>query len=202
MWNICSNVVMCRDQWKALLLLGRIVHRTLEATVVTWTSACAACAASGIWQHALTVQAVQDLNELTFDAAIRSCAVAQKLRLRRFRTVQNAINFYDRNHIHHKNNLFACRVTCLGDLGSWCFSDKVQTLLNLHMWVPCLSGNDWPAADLNQQGTLQEARNLPGAKWEEALCFLQARLVNVFVCVCKKLPMRAQFCSAVADHCI
>ncbi|CAL1148929.1 unnamed protein product [Cladocopium goreaui] len=71
-------------QWPtALLLLGHLVHRTLEATVVTWTSACAACAASGIWQHALTVQAVQDLNELTFDAAIRSCAVAQKLTLRR-----------------------------------------------------------------------------------------------------------------------
>ena len=77
------HVVICGDQWEALLLLGHLVHRTLEATVVTWTSACAACAASGIWQHALTVQAVQDLNELTFDAAIRSCAVAQKLTLGR-----------------------------------------------------------------------------------------------------------------------
>jgi len=60
---------------KALLLLREIFHHTLQASVITWTSACAACAASGVWQHAL--QIVRDPNELTFDAAIRSCAIAQ-----------------------------------------------------------------------------------------------------------------------------
>ncbi|CAJ1359755.1 unnamed protein product [Effrenium voratum] len=87
---VSFNAAISRDAWPVALELSReTALRGLPATVVTWTAAAtaasdspgAAGAAGAAWRRALRLaMAPAGANELSFEAAIRSCALAQRRR--------------------------------------------------------------------------------------------------------------------------